>query len=163
MRRVVLVAASMMLASCAAPQSDGGLWARQGLQQELVLSRLTDAQRAAAAHEFELLLADQALNQEQARIEAALEQCPRQQQPASDQTRDSIRGRIADDSARQARLAQQAQADAWLQRAAASGSAEECQQAKLALTAPPPPPEPFDPAAQTQLVEHALGWADTAP
>ena len=163
MRRVVLAAASMMLAGCAAPQSDGGLWARQGLQQELVLSRLTDAQRAATAHDFELLLADQALNQEQARIEAALEQCPRQQQPASDQTRDSIRGRIADDPARQARLAQQAQADAWLQRAAASGSAEQCQQAKLALTAPPPSPEPFDPAAQTQLAEHALGWTDTAP
>lgn len=150
MRRLVLVAASTVLAGCAAPHSDGGLWARQALQQELALSRLAEGQRAATAHAFELQLADEALDAEQARIE----QC---RPPASSTLRDSILIRIADDPPRQLRVAQQALADAYLRQA-------QCDNARAALAgAIPAQLRPLELTEQTELVERAFAWSDPPP
>src|SRR5438093_13391006 len=114
MRRVVLGAVWLLLTGCAAPLSDGGVWSRQGLQQELAISRLSEQQRAATAHEFEPQVPDAALDAEQARLQAALQQCPapRPLRPLhvspADRLRDTIRVRIGDDNARRPRGAQQA-------------------------------------------------------
>src|SRR5438874_9672771 len=110
MRRVVLGAASILLAGCAPPPSDGGLWSHQGLEQELVLSRISDQQRIATAHAFELQLADEALSAHQARLETAIQTCSAQQ-PFDTPDLDSVRIRAAEDSARQLRVAQQALAE----------------------------------------------------
>src|SRR5438093_8868971 len=145
MRRVVLGAVWLLLTGCAAPLSDGGVWSRQGLQQELAISRLSEQQRAATAHEFELQVADAALDAEQARLQAALQQCPapRPLRPLdvspADRLRDTIRVRIGDDNARRQRVAQQALADWRLRVAAAQGAPEWCQRARAALTDPPGP------------------------
>ncbi len=150
MRRLVLVAAPMMLAgcaACAAPPSDGGLWSRQALQEELTLSRIPDSQRAQTAKAFELQLADEDLNAEQARIQ----QC----QSGTTAVPESINIRIANDPARLMRLGQLALASSLVQ-------AGNCEAARAALTGAPPaqPAAPLDPRAQAALAESALGWSD---
>ncbi len=165
MRRVVLGAVWLLLTGCAAPLSDGGVWSRQGLQQELAISRMSEQQRAATAHDFELQVADDALNTEQARIQEAIQQCSGEQRPSQDYVRASIMIRIGDDTTRLKRVAQQALADGLLRRAATTGSREYCALARDALVSvyQGAPVEPLDQQAQTQLVESALGWTDTPP
>ena len=48
--RLVLALACLLLVGCAGPHSTGGLWAQQNLEQELIVGRLTDAERASAAY-----------------------------------------------------------------------------------------------------------------
>jgi hypothetical protein len=188
MRRLgILASAWLVLAGCAAPPSDGGLWARQGLQQELAVSRQTDAQRAAQAHAYELTLADEALRTQADRIEAELKDCPGQTRtpmrvaPASS-IRDAIRVRIGDDAQRRATLGRQALTDWYLRRARATGDPALCERARTAQPAPNAtaqlpvgPPDPID-VTRTFLPDkaviargqpsdvlvtlYALGWAD---
>jgi hypothetical protein len=179
MRRVLLMAASLVLAGCAAPRSDGGLWARQNVQEELALSRMTDSQREAVAHDFELRLADEVLDAEQARLEVAMQSCPTQV-AQGDRIRDSIGIRISHDETRQARVAQQAAAESWLRQAVASSAGAQCQQAREALSgalAAPSQPQNANVATvtrfvaypgdvtegdpQTLLVVYALQWTDS--
>jgi hypothetical protein len=186
--RLALAIACVLLTGCAAPPSDGGLWARTGLQQELVIGRMSDNQRAAAAHEFELRLVDDALTQEARRLEQAAQACPSSERSPlgvsqSDRVRDSMRVRIRDDPERARRVASQALADWYLRRARATGMLELCQRARDALAGSLPaiaddrlqqlgqatvsrnaayPGEitPGDNPSQA-LVMYALGWSDT--
>jgi hypothetical protein len=186
--RLGLAIGCVVLAGCTAPPSDGGLWARTGLQQELVIGRMSDEQRSAAAHAQELRLADETLSAEDQRLQAALQACPGSVRvplavsPAA-RLRDSMRVRVGDDAERLTGVARQALGDWYLRRAAATGAAEHCARARQALdgrigagsTASPAqlgqaivsrnPAYPGDttPADQpiTTLVEFALGWTDT--
>src|SRR5688500_4996342 len=137
MRRLVLLAAPILLVGCAAPGSDGGLWARQGLQQELTISRLTEQQRKEMAREFELRLADEALDKAEARIVAALQACRGAPEPASpDLSLNALRIRVGDDLPRRVRLTQLAMAESLL-------AEQQCERARTALTESPAPLEPL--------------------
>jgi hypothetical protein len=166
MRLVALGAAFIMLAGCAAPPSDGGLWSRQLVQQELAISRLSNQQRDQAAHEFELRLADEDL--------ASLEQAGRLcegRATASGVVLDGVGIRVGHDPARQARVARLAFAVDLLRQG-------QCQQARAALDgalsapvqttattivtrSPAYPGNPVEGDPVTLLVEYALGWTDT--
>lgn len=186
--RLALAIACTLLTGCAAPPSDGGLWVRTGLQQELVIGRLSDAQRAAAAHDFELRLVDDALTQESRRLQQAAQDCPgSNREPlalsSSNRVRDSIRVRAGEDSVRMANIARQALADWYLRRARATGTDELCQRARAALAGSLPPmsddrlnqlglatvsrnaayPGEITPgdSPTVALAEYALGWTDT--
>lgn len=178
MRRAALTAALIMLAGCAAPPSDGGVWSRQGQQQELAISRLSNEQRAAAAHVFELRLADEALSAMQARLEDALPACPDARLRSStvsvfDEVRDRVRVRIGDDPTRVARVQQLALADESLRlgqcdqaRAALAGELSPAEPASappaVTVTRSPGYPGDITEGDPTQLlVEYALGWTDT--
>jgi hypothetical protein len=129
----------LVMVGCVGPHSTGALWAQQNVENELVNGRLTDAERAARMHGYELALADEALGAERARIGLALQDCPgaaRQTLEISmgDRVRDAIRMRIGDDPQRQAAVAQVALADWRLRRAQATGEAHFCVEARQALS-----------------------------
>jgi hypothetical protein len=165
MRLVVLTAALMMLAGCAAPPSDGGLWSRQGQQRELAISRISDQERARIAHDFELQLADETLTS----FEQAVQACEGQA-TAGGAVLDGVRVRVGDDQPRVARAVRLVAALDFLRQG-------NCQQARAALDALPNPSptaatatvtrSPGYPGHITQgdstqlLVEYALGWTDT--
>jgi hypothetical protein len=114
------------------------LWAQQNLDRERALFRKGDAGRAAEARAFELGIADEALAAEQARISAGLRACPSSTRRAlvpstGDRVRDTIRIRAQGDPIRMAGVAHVALADWWLRRAAASGDARFCDQARVAF------------------------------
>src|SRR6266851_5445152 len=108
---VVSVSCLLVMVGCVGPHSTGALWAQQNLENELVNGRLTDAERAARMHAYELTLADEAVAAEYARLGLALQDCPgaaRQalELSAGDRIRDSIRLRVGDDPSRQVAVAQ---------------------------------------------------------
>ena len=78
---VLLASGSCLSVACAGPHSTGALWAQQNLEQERTMFQLSDAQRTSVAQAFELSLADQSLQGEQARITAELQNCPGPRQP----------------------------------------------------------------------------------
>jgi hypothetical protein len=136
--RLSVAVACLLLAGCAGPHSSGGLWALRNLEQESVLSRRSEAQRAAQARAVELVLADEAVAAEWARIDAALQDCPGDTRQAlnvspGDRVRDAARLRIQDDPTRLAAVAQVALADWRVRRARATGEARFCDDARAAL------------------------------
>jgi hypothetical protein len=163
MRRLgILASAWLVLAGCAAPQSDGGLWARQGLQQELALSRISESRRAAQAHAYELTLADEQIAAQGQRLQQELRDCPGanrvplQVSPAAS-IRDALRLRVGEDEPRRAVLAQQALIDWYLRRARATGNADLCDKARTTQpTATPFAQTPFGAEAAT-VVRTSLG------
>jgi hypothetical protein len=181
--RWLLAALVLGTAGCG-PSADGALWSARAIQQELVLSRLSDAQRLAAAHGAEVQLVDAILNQEESRLRGALHICPAERRPMAispaDKLRDSLRIRVADDSARLQKVADLALADWYVRRANATGFPELCYRASTALGVQKPiqatttgssaeeatvARSPGDPPvslgdAQTAIVAYALGWTD---
>jgi hypothetical protein len=135
--RLLVALSCLLLAGCTGPHSTGALWARQNLEQETAMFRLSDAQRADRSRAFELGLVDETLAAERARIEAGLQTCPGNLQPLAvsigDRPRDSVRIRVHDDSARMTGLAQIALADWRLRRALQTGDARFCDDARQAL------------------------------
>jgi len=186
--RLGLAIGCVVLAACAAPPSDGGLWARTAVQQELAIGRVSDDERVAAAHAQELRIADETLSSEEQRLQTALQGCPGPRTPLAvsqaSTLRDSVRVRVGDDAARSARVAQQALGDWYLRRAAATGAVEQCGRARQAMDgtlragseaavltqlgqsvvsrhlAYPGDTTSGD-APIAALVEYALGWTDT--
>ena len=139
MRLVVSVSCLLLMVGCVGPHSTGALWAQQNLEQELVIGRQTEAERLGKLHAYELVLADESLAGERARLSAAFQDCPgasRQMLQVSpgDRVRDPIRVRIGDDVQRQATVAQLALADWRLRRAQATGEAHFCDEARQALS-----------------------------
>lgn len=137
--RLSLALGCLLLVGCVGPHSSGALWAQQNLDNELAMSRQSDAQRAAQSHAYELTLADESLAAERARIDAALQDCPgltRQALEVStgDRVRDAVRLRSADDAQRQTAVAQLALADWRLRRARATAETHFCDEARQALT-----------------------------
>src|SRR5215468_2123275 len=124
------------MAGCG-PSEEGALWSARAIQQELVLSRLSDAQRLAAAHGAEVQMVDAILNQEESRLRGALQNCPAERQPIAispaDKLRDSLRIRVADDPARLQKVADLALADWYIRRSNATGYPELCYRASTAL------------------------------
>jgi hypothetical protein len=124
------------------------LWAQQNLDMELAIGRSSATERAGRTRAYELMLANESLAAERARVEAALQDCPggaRQpwQLSAGDRVRDAIRLRLGDDLQAQAGVAQVALADWRVRRARATGEVRFCDEARQALTtssgvAPPP-------------------------
>src|SRR5438105_9829801 len=110
----VLALAALPLQACGSA-NDGAVWSSRAVQQELTLSRIPDAQRVVSSHQLELQLADETLNNEQARFTSALQECPGQRRPLaispSDKVRDAIRVRVGNDPQRLQRAADQAIAD----------------------------------------------------
>jgi hypothetical protein len=136
--RQSVAAACLLLTGCVGPHASGGLWALRGLEQELVLSRLTNDQRIARARAVEFALADEAETAEWARIDAALLNCPgNARQPLAvspgDRVRDAVRLRVQDDQTRLAAVAQVALADWRVRRARATGESRFCDAARAAL------------------------------
>ena len=148
MRRWLLGVGWVLVAGCSGPAAGGGgggLWAQQHLQAELARFRLTDAQRAETARQFELGVADEQLAHERARLAGVQADCPGPvRQPlglsAADRLRDGIRLQVAGDDARLASLAHLALADWWLRRAADTGDRAPCEQARAALAGQPTTP-----------------------
>jgi len=139
--RLCLALACLILVGCAGPHSTGALWAQQNLDHELVIGRQPAAERIAHLHADELALADESLGAERARLGQVAQDCPgttRQTLELSpgDRVRDAIRLRVGDDQPRQAAIAQLALADWRLRRAAATGEAHFCDEARQALAAP---------------------------
>ncbi len=137
--RLALALACLLLAGCAGPHSTGALWAQENLELELATGRLTDAERADRAHAYELVLADESLAAERARIDVGLQDCPGPaRQPlelsVGDRIRDSIRLRVGDDPPRQAAVAQLALADWRLRRGRATADTRFCTEAGRALS-----------------------------
>jgi hypothetical protein len=137
--RLSVALACLLVSGCVGSHSSGGLWALQNVEQEAVLSRTSDAQRAAQAHAFELQLADEALAAERARIEAAVKDCPGTTRQAltlspGDRMRDAVRLRVQDDQPRLAALAQVALADWRMRRGRATGEVRLCDAAQAGLT-----------------------------
>jgi hypothetical protein len=138
MRLSPALACLLLMVGCVGPHSTGALWAQQNLEQELVIGRQTAAERLAMLHAYELVLADEALASERARVTAALQDCPGSarhslQVSPGDRVRDSIRVRIGDDIQRQVAVAQLALADWRLRRGQATGEAHFCDEARQAL------------------------------
>jgi hypothetical protein len=190
MRLSLALACLLLLVGCVGPHSTGALWAQQNLEQELVIGRQSDAERAALRHAYELTLADEALTAERGRIDLALHDCPGPARKslelsAGDKVRDVIRVRMGDEAPRLAAVAQVALADWRLRRAQATAETRFCDDAREALggSARPesnagdllaglgsatvtrdPRSAPFvaDQAATTlSLSNYALGYVDT--
>jgi len=162
MRRWLLGVGWVLVAGCSGPAAGGGgLWAQQHLQAELARFRLTDAQRAETARQFELGVADEQLAHERARLAGVQADCPGPvRQPlglsAADRLRDGIRLQVAGDQARLASLAHLALADWWLRRAAETGDSALCEPARAALAGQPTPTTPTTPTAAAPLAEDPL-------
>lgn len=108
----MLVGTLVVLVGCAAPRSNGGLWALQNAQEDGPIFAMSDQARAAEAQAFELELADAALASERTRVQVC--RSGERQPPGmsvGDKVRDGIRLRIGDDPARLGQLAQIALAD----------------------------------------------------
>ena len=138
MRLGLVVLGCLLLAGCAGPHTTGALWAQQNLQAELARFRLSDAQRAAAARQFELGVADDLLAQERARLEVLQKACSAAgasglEISPGDRVRDGIRIQAQGDAARLMRVAQLALADWWQRRAASSGQSRFCDLSRAAL------------------------------
>jgi hypothetical protein len=138
MRRLSLVVCGVaMMAGCTGPQTTGALWAQQNLEREAVLFRLSDAQRAEQAAQYEQSVADEALASERSRIENELAACPGARQPLAvspgDTVRDGLRLHAQGDATRLTSVAQLALADWRLRRAAVTGDPSFCEAARTAL------------------------------
>jgi hypothetical protein len=143
MRSLRLALCAMLLCvGCAGSHTTGALWAQQNLEQEAVLFKLSDAQRAAQAVTFEQTLADSLLTAERSRLEALVAVCPGSPQPLSvspgDRVRDAIRLHAHGDEARLASAAELALADWRLRRAASTSVAQFCAAARSAMNGETP-------------------------
>jgi hypothetical protein len=142
MRRALPVWALVLVfagAGCASGTSSGSLWAldEAHLEEELVY-RTPDPQRAAQARQYQLRVADEVLDADQARLEALLATCPEPRQDrlepsAAARARDGVRAR--QDPDRSARAGRLAAADWYLRRAATSGETALCERARQTLGA----------------------------
>jgi hypothetical protein len=143
MRRIVGLSALVLTLGCAAPQTSGGLWAldEAHLEEDMVY-RTPEPQRAAQARQYQLLVADEVLATDQARLQTLLVSCPEPRQDRLEpsptaQARDSVRAR--QDPDRSARVARLAAADWYLRRAATTGQTSFCERARQALAQPGAP------------------------
>jgi hypothetical protein len=140
---------------CAPAPSSGGLWSQQELQQELAMFRLSDAQRADGARAYQLSVADSVLTSERSRLEALAANCPGPSQALDispgDRVRDGIRIQVEGDAGHLASVAQLSLADWQLRRAAATGDARFCDQARASL------------AGQAQAASHTQVDPFTSP
>jgi hypothetical protein len=131
--------------ACAGPHSTGALWSLQNLEHERAYFAASDAERQARAQEYELSLADETLASERQRLQSVMQTCPGPREPlassSADAARDQVRLRADADADRLAQVAQLAQADWYVRRAAATGDARFCQRAQDALTNTLPPPQ----------------------
>jgi hypothetical protein len=180
---VALIAAAACLSGCS-PAGDSALWSARAVQQELVLSRLTDAQRAEQAHALELQVADAEIQKQDQALRDGLQDCPGPRTPLAiseaDTLRDSLRSRVGDDAARLQKIADLALADWYVRRANATGFPELCYEASIALAVQQPPqattpglsaskatvaratsdtPTTYN-QPQEAIVAYALGWTD---
>jgi hypothetical protein len=134
--------------ACAGPHTTGALWSQQYVDQEKAFFALSDAQRRAQTQQFALGLADEGLQAETARIDAALQTCPGPSVPLAvspgDMRRDVIRIQADGDTARLGQTTQLALADWYLRRAGASTDAHFCQLAEAARNAQLPQPATTD-------------------
>ena len=139
MRLLVLISCLLVMAGCVGPHSSGALWAQQNLEQELIIGRQTEAERLGKLYAYELVLADESLASERARLSSAVQDCPgaarrRLQLSPGDRIRDTVRVRIGEDAPRQAVVAQLALADWRLRRAQATGETHFCDDARQTLS-----------------------------
>jgi hypothetical protein len=144
--RLSVALGCLLLVGCAGPNPTGGLWAQRDIEQETVLFRLTDVQRADRVQAFELGLVDETLVAERARIETSLQDCPGSgagsgsgaggqalAPSVGDKPRDTVRIHAQGDPVRMASVAQIALADWRLRRARATGDASFCDSAREVL------------------------------
>jgi hypothetical protein len=189
--RLSLALGCLLLVGCTGPHSTGALWAQRDIDQETLLFRLSDVQRADRVLAVELGLADETLAAERARIESGLSDCPGQGRDQTslapsigDKSRDTVRIQASDEPARLASLAQIALADWRLRRARGTGEVHFCDAARQALAGGTPPTtgpdvlsglgtatvsrDPSHPSvvaagwpASAALSSYALGYVDT--
>jgi len=131
--------------ACAGPHSNGALWSLQNLQQERAYFAVGDTERQARAQVYELSLADETLASERQRVQSVMQTCPGPREPlafsSADAARDQVRLRAESDTDRLTQVAQLAQADWYVRRAAATGDAHFCPMAQAALDGTLQPPE----------------------
>ena len=143
-KRLVFLGLIPLAVGCAAPHSNGSVWAEQNLEAERTMFQLGDAQRAQNAQAFQLGLADETLGNEQRRITRDLQTCPGPYEPFApshgDTLRDTVRIRAQGDAARLQAVANVAVADWFSRRASATGNASYCQRAQSALDDSTPTP-----------------------
>jgi hypothetical protein len=155
MRGVIWLLACALCAGCAASPSNGGLWAKQGLDQELAVFRQSEQARLLGARSVELEIADELLEQERTRLHAELAACPSGQPftlSRGNRLRDAIRVRAGDDQTRLTDVARLAQAD-WF------GRRGLCDRAAAALAGAPSvaPDVSTSSAAARSIAEFATG------
>lgn len=144
--RLSVALGCLLLVGCTGPHSTGALWAQRDIDQETLLFRLGDVERADRMRAVELGLADETLATERTRIESGLADCPGQGRDqeslapsVGDRSRDTVRIQAREDPVRLASLAQLALADWRLRRARGTGEAHFCAEARQALAGGPPP------------------------